>query len=42
MTSYSGDKVIGVYTWMPGLQVALVAEQEEAEALGPTRRVCGS
>ncbi len=36
--SYSGDKVIGVYTWVPGLQVALVAEQQETEALGPTRR----
>ena len=39
--SYSGDKVIGVYTWVPGLQVALVAEQEEAEALAPTRRALG-
>jgi len=36
--TYSGDKVIGVYTWVPGLQVALVAEQEESEALAPTRR----
>ncbi len=39
--SYSGDKVIGVYTWVPGLQVALVAEQEESEALGPTRWTLG-
>ena len=37
--SYSGDKVIGVYNWIPGLQVALVAEQQESEALAPTRRV---
>lgn len=37
--SYSGDKVIGVYSWLPGLRVALIAEQGEAEALGPTRRV---
>jgi nitrate/nitrite-specific signal transduction histidine kinase len=36
--SYAGDKVIGVYSWVPGLQVALVAEQKEAEALAPTRR----
>lgn len=35
---YAGTKVIGVYTWIPELQVALMAEQEEAEALGPTRR----
>jgi signal transduction histidine kinase len=34
---YAGDSVIGVYDWIPGLRVALVAEQEEAEALGPTR-----
>lgn len=37
--SYSGDKVIGVYTWVPGLHVALLAEQEESEALASTRRV---
>ena len=37
--SYAGDKVIGVYSWAPGLQVALIAEQAESEALGPTRRV---
>ncbi len=36
--TYSGDKVIGVYVWLPGLQTALVAEQEEAEALASTRR----
>ena len=36
--SYSGHKVIGVYSWIPGLHVGLVAEQEEAEALAPTRR----
>jgi signal transduction histidine kinase/HAMP domain-containing protein len=37
--SYSGDNVIGVYGWVPGLHVALLAEQQESEALGPTRRV---
>jgi nitrate/nitrite-specific signal transduction histidine kinase len=34
---YTGTSVIGVYEWIPELNVALVAEQEEAEALGPTR-----
>jgi HAMP domain-containing protein len=34
---YSGPTVIGVYRWIPDLQLALMAEQEEAEALGPTR-----
>lgn len=34
---YSGARVIGVYDWIPGLGVGLIAEQEEAEALGPTR-----
>jgi len=37
--SYSGDKVIGVYGWVPGLHVALIAEQQESEALASTRRV---
>ena len=36
--SYSGDKVIGYYAWIPGLHVGLLAEQEESEALAPTRR----
>ncbi len=30
---------MGVYTWVPDLQVALIAEQEEAEALRPTRLI---
>lgn len=34
---YSGQKVIGVYRWIPDLKVALIAEQDEAEALGTTR-----
>ena len=33
-----GRAVIGVYGWIPGLHVALIAEQEEAEALGSTRQ----
>lgn len=36
---YAGEEVIGVYHWLPDLQVALIAEQEEAEALRPTRVV---
>ena len=34
---YSGASVVGVYNWIPDLRVALIAEQGEAEALGPTR-----
>lgn len=34
---YAGATVIGVYDWIPQLKVALIAEQEEAEALRPTR-----
>jgi len=34
---YTGARVIGVYDWIPELEVALIAEQEESEALGPTR-----
>ena len=34
---YAGDKVIGVYRWIPRLQVALLAEQGESEALRATR-----
>jgi len=35
--SYSGAQVIGVYAWIPELKAALLAEQEESEALGATR-----
>jgi len=35
-TSYSGASVFGVYHWLPELQVALIAEQEESEALHAT------
>jgi signal transduction histidine kinase len=34
---YAGDKVIGVYEWIPRLKVALLAEQGESEALHATR-----
>jgi signal transduction histidine kinase len=34
--NYSGDRVIGVYRWLPELQVALLAEQQEGEALHTT------
>jgi signal transduction histidine kinase/HAMP domain-containing protein len=34
---YAGDTVIGVYEWIPQLRVALLAEQEESEALRATR-----
>ncbi len=34
---YAGRTVIGVYSWIPQLQVALLAEQDEREALQATR-----
>lgn len=34
-TSYRHVPVIGVYRWLPGLDVALMAEREEAEQLAP-------
>ncbi len=34
--NYSGENVIGVYRWLPELKVALLAEQEEGEALSAT------
>ena len=36
---YAGDTVVGVYAWIPQLKVALIAEQEEAEALRSTRLI---
>ncbi len=35
---YAGEAVIGVYHWIPDLKVALIAEQEESEALASSRR----
>ena len=34
-TDYRGEPVLGVYRWIPGLQVALLAEMDRAEALRP-------
>ena len=34
---YRGDTVLGVYRWLPSLKVALLAEQDEGEALQATR-----
>jgi len=36
---YRGEPVIGVYRWLPELQVALLAEQGEAEATSVTRTI---
>lgn len=36
---YAGNTVIGVYRWIPELHVALIAEQERTEALGPTKLI---
>ena len=36
--NYQGVPVVGVYHWMPELQVALLAERSTAEAMGPIRR----
>ena len=33
--NYRGERVIGVYRWLPRLQVALLAEQHESEAFDP-------
>jgi signal transduction histidine kinase len=35
---YAGEKVIGVYHWIPDLRVALIAEQGEGEALAASRQ----
>ncbi len=35
-TGYYGQGVVGVYKWLPDLQVVLVAEQAQSEAFGPT------
>jgi GAF domain-containing protein/HAMP domain-containing protein len=33
---YRGEPVIGIYRWLPGLQIVLLAERDQAEALAPT------
>jgi GAF domain-containing protein/HAMP domain-containing protein len=35
-TGYYGQGVVGVYKWLPDLQVVLVAEQAQSEAFAPT------
>jgi len=37
--NYAGDSVIGVYHWMPELNLALVAEQAQEDAFAPTENV---
>jgi GAF domain-containing protein/HAMP domain-containing protein len=39
--AYHGASVIGVYRWLPDLQVALLAEQERGEALAPVYVLLG-
>ncbi|MEO1621411.1 MAG: ATP-binding protein [Cyanobacteria bacterium J06632_3] len=37
--NYAGDPVIGVYRWLPGQDIALLAEMGQAEAFAPARRL---
>jgi len=39
---YRGQSVIGVFHWLPELQVALLAEQDQAEALGGVKVMLGA
>jgi GAF domain-containing protein/HAMP domain-containing protein len=41
-TNYNGRRVLGVYRWMPNLQVMLLAEQEIGETLALTRGILAS
>jgi PAS domain S-box-containing protein len=36
---YAGNRVLGVYRWVPELQVALIAEHQERDALAPSTTV---
>jgi putative methionine-R-sulfoxide reductase with GAF domain len=36
---YAGDRTLGVYRWVPELQVALIAEHQEQDALAASSRV---
>ncbi len=38
-TNYRGQRVLGVYRWLPNLQVVLLAEQEMSEVLALTRGI---
>jgi GAF domain-containing protein/HAMP domain-containing protein len=40
--NYTGRRVLGVYRWMPKLQVVLLAEQEVSETLALTRGILAS
>jgi len=37
--NYLGNSVVGAYRWLPDLQVALVVEQSQREALSPASKV---
>lgn len=37
-TDYRGKRVVGVYRWLPELQAALLAEQDQAEILSPIHK----
>ncbi len=39
---YAGDPVIGVYQWMPALELALVAEQKQETAFAPADNVAAA
>jgi GAF domain-containing protein/HAMP domain-containing protein len=41
-TNYRGRRVLGVYRWMPELQVVLLAEQEVSETLALTQGILAS
>lgn len=38
-TNYNAVPVIGVYQWLPNIQLALLAEMEQREASGPARQL---
>jgi PAS domain S-box-containing protein len=37
--NYAGVPVVGVYRWLPDLELAMIAEVAQAEALAPARRL---
>jgi GAF domain-containing protein/HAMP domain-containing protein len=39
--NYDGETVVGVYRWLPGLDVVLMAEQHRSEALAATYQTLG-
>jgi len=38
-TNYAGAPVVGVYQWVPGWEVALIAEVQQVEAFAPAQRL---